>query len=101
MSDPETQYIIQLQTDLAAKVAELGFGTEPWVGELVHHLAEIAAKSRTFEREILPLLLSVNTTHNEAIRNIFLAIQAHLDSLQDSITDVQPALRSLSERYDR
>ena len=101
MGDSETQYVIDLQTALSAKFAELGIVAQPETTELVHHLAEVAAKSRTLEREILPLLLSVNSERNEVIRGIMLGIKAHLDSIQDSITDLQPALRSLLEQFYR
>jgi hypothetical protein len=82
MSDAETEYVIELQMRLAEKLQALGFGGDPRARDLVHHLAEIAARCRTFEQQSLPLF-------NE------LAIKADLDAIQDSITDTQPALQAL------
>jgi hypothetical protein len=100
MSDRETEYFIELQGNLMGKFAELGIITQPWTTEFLHHLADVAAKGRTLEREILPLLLTVNTSRREVIREIFLGIRTHLDSIQDSIRDLQPSLRDLLDYYE-
>ena len=100
MNDRETKYFMELQASLMEKFAELGIMTQPWAAEFLHHLADVAAKGRTLEREILPLLLTVNTSRREVIREIFLGIRTHLDSIKDSITDLQPVLRDLLEYYE-
>lgn len=100
MSDRETKYFMELQASLMGKFAELGIITQPWATEFLHHLADVAAKGRTLEREILPLLLTVNTSRREVIREIFLGVRTHLDSIQDSITDLQPVFRDLLEYYE-
>ena len=95
MSDSETRDIVELQTQLAEKLGMLGFGQDPRANELVHHLAEIVARGRTLDQQVLSLFLSLRDEHRQAMAELTVAIKGHLDAIQDSITDVQPALRAL------
>ena len=95
MSDAETRHVIELQTSLAAKLEALGFGEDPRAHELVHHLAEIAARCRTFEQQSLPLFNELSPEHRRSFAHLLVEIKADLDAIQDSITDAQPALRAL------
>jgi hypothetical protein len=97
MSDAETKYVVELQTQLSGKLAELGFAADPLARELVHHLAEIAARCRTLEQESLPLFNLLSAEHRRSFAHFVMEIKSDLDAIQDSITDAQPALRALFE----
>jgi hypothetical protein len=97
MSDSETSDVVELQTRLSEKLRRLGFGDDPHTKELVHHLAEILARSRTLDQQVLPLFLSLHDEHRRPTAELTIAIKGHLDAIQDSITDVQPALRALTD----
>ena len=97
MSDAETKYVVELQTRLSTKLAELGFAADPQAREFVHHLAEIAARCRTLEQESLPLFNSLSPEHRRSFARLVMEIKSDLDAIQDSITDVQPALGTLLE----
>ena len=101
MSDSETQHVIELQTQLAQKLADLGFGDEPHARELVHHLAEAAARCRTFEQQSLPLFLALAPEHRRSFAHLLQEIKADLDAIQDAITDAQPALLALFQHVAR
>ena len=97
MSDSETRDIVDLQTSIAEKLNALGFGDNPHAGELVHHLAEIVARGRTLDRQVLPLFLSLQEEHRRPTAELTVAMKGHLDAIQDSITDVRPALQALTD----
>ena len=101
MSDPETKYVVELQTSLSAKLAELDFAANPLARELVHHLAEISARCRTLEQESLPLFNSLSAEHRRSFAQLIMEITSDLDAIQDSITDAQPALRALLDHLLR
>jgi hypothetical protein len=95
MSDAETRYVIELQTRLSEKLQALGFPADLHARDLVHHLAEIAARCHTFEQQSLPLFNQLAPQHRRSFAQLLLEIKADLDAIQDSITDVQPALQAL------
>src|SRR5271157_3202026 len=101
MSDAETKYVVELQTLLGGKLAELGFAADPLAREFVHHLAEIAALCRTLERESIPLFHALSAEHRRSFAQLITEIKSDLDAIQDSITDAQPALRALFEHLIR
>ena len=98
MSDRETQHVVELQTSLTAKFTELGFPAGPGLGDLVHHLSEIAALGNTFSQESLPLLLSLSSEHRASFTTLIAQIKHDLESIRDNINDVEPALSNLLER---
>ena len=95
MSDAETKYVVELQTLLSGKLDELGFATDPLARDFVYHLAEIAARCRTFEQESLPLFNTLSADHRRSLAQLVMEIKSDLDALQDSISDAQPALQAL------
>ncbi len=97
MSDSETRDVVELQTRLAEKLRTLGFGEDPHAHELVHYLAEIVARGRTLDQQVLPLFLSLQDEHRRPTAELTVAIKGHLDAIQDSIMDVQPALRAFTD----
>ena len=98
MSDRETEHVVALQTGLTAKFTELGFPAGPDLGDLVHHLSEIAALGNTFSQESLPLLLSLSADHRESFTTLVAQIKHDLESIRDSINDVDAGLGALLER---
>jgi hypothetical protein len=101
MSDAETEYVVEMQTLLSGKLDELGFATDPMAREFVHHLAEIAARCRTFEQESLPLFNALSADHRRSFAQLLMEIKSDLDAIQDSITDAQPALQALFDHLLR
>lgn len=101
MSDTETKHVIDLQMRLADKLQALGFAGDPSARELVHHLAEIAARCRTFEQQSLPLFNELSAEHRRSFAQLLIEIKADLDAIQDSITDAQPALQALFDHLIR
>jgi hypothetical protein len=101
MSDSETKHVVELQTQLAQKLADLDFRDDVHARELVHHLAEVAARSRTFEQQSLPLFLALSPEHRRSFAQLLMEIKADLDAMQDSITDAQPALQALFDHLLR
>ncbi len=95
MDDSETQYIVELQPKIAARLEELGFASDRNGDVLVHSLAEIASRSRTFEQQALPLFLSLDARHRRGLAEVTIALKNHLDAIQDAITDVRPTLTAL------
>jgi hypothetical protein len=98
MSDRETEHVVALQTGLSAKFTELGFPTGPALGDLVHHLSEIAALGNTFSQESLPLLLSLSSDHRASFATLIAQIKHDLESIRDNINDVDADLTALLER---
>jgi hypothetical protein len=101
MSDAETKHVVELQTLLGRKLEELGFVKEPLAGDLVHHLAEIAARCRTFEQESLPLFNTLSAEHRRSFAQLVVGIKSDLDAIEDSITDSRPALQALLDHLLR
>lgn len=97
MSDAETEYVIELQMRLTETLQGLGFGDDPRARDLVHHLAEIAARCRTFEQQSMPLFTELAPEHRRSFAQLLMEIKADLDAIQDSITDTQPALQALCD----
>ena len=93
MFESETEYIVELQPRIAARLDELGFNGHRDV--LVHSLAEIASRSRTFERQALPLFLSLDPRHRRGLAEVTVALKNHLDAMQDAISDARGALNEL------
>jgi ABC-type transporter Mla subunit MlaD len=101
MSDTETKLVIDLQLRLAETLQALGFAGDPQAPALVHHLAELAARCRTFEQQSLPLFNQLSPQHRRSFAQLLLEIRADLDAIQDSITDAQPALQALLDHLLR
>ena len=101
MTDSETRYVVELQTKLAQKLAELGFADDAHSRDLVHHLAEIAARARTFEQQSIPLFTSISPEHHRSFAHLLMEIKSDLDAIQDSIADAQPALQALFDHLIR
>lgn len=95
MGDSETEYIVQLQPRIAARLDELGFTDSLTRDALVHSLAEIASRGRTFEQQALPLFLSLDARHRRGLAEVTVALKNHLDAMQDAISDVRGALSEL------
>ena len=94
MADSETEYIVELQPRISARLDELGF-IDGHHDLLVHSLAEIASRSRTFEQQALPLFLSLDARHRRGLAEVTVALQNHLDAMQDAISDARGALNEL------
>lgn len=95
MADRETEDVIAIQTALTGKLAALGFPAGPALGDLAHHLSEIAALGKTFSQESLPLLLSMSPEHRASFATLVAQIKYDLESIRDSINDADTGLADL------
>ncbi len=97
MSDSETEYIVELQPKIAARLDELGFCDSPYHALLVHGLADVASRSRTLDQQALPLFLSLDVQHRQSLAEVTLALKNHLDAMQDTICDMRASLSALAD----
>lgn len=97
MDDSETAYVMDLQSRIAQRLRELGFGDDAHGAILAHDLAEIAARARTVDQQALPLFLSLDDRHRRSLAEVTVALKNHLDAIQDSISDVRTSLNVLVE----
>ncbi len=95
MGDSETEYVVELQSRLAERLRDLGFGDDAHGSILAHELAEIAARSRTFEQQALPLFLGLDDMHRRSLAEVTIGMKNQLDAIEDSIADVQISLAVL------
>ena len=95
MGDSETQYIVELQPRIAQRLEDLGLPADRNRDLLVHSLAEIASRSRTFDQQALPLFLSLDASQRRGLAEVTIALKNHLDAMQDAITDVRPSFTAL------
>lgn len=97
MADSETEYIVELQPRIAQRLEELGFSGKANSDVLIHSLAEVASRSRTFEQQALPLFLSLDSQRRRGLAEVTIALKNHLDAIADAITDARPALNALAD----
>jgi hypothetical protein len=97
MKDSETEYIVELQPRIAERLMKLGFTDAAYRDVLVHGLAEVASRSRTLDRQALPLFLTLDNQHRYALAEVTIALKNHLDAMEDSICDVRSSLSALTD----
>ncbi len=89
-----TERILELQNRLRIRLAELGFGGVQ-AGNVIHHLAEIAALSEDLAGESVPLFLELSPTHQAALASVAAQLKRDLDELRDAIQDMEPDFTEL------
>jgi len=97
MKDSETEYIVELQPQIVARLEALGFTDSAHKDILAHGLAEIASRGRTLDQQALPLFLSLDPQHRRALAEVTIALKSHLEAMQDSISDVRSSLNALTD----
>jgi hypothetical protein len=100
MSDAATERMIELQKQLAIRLAELGFQGQS-ATNVVHHLAEIAVLASDVANESVPLLLELSPDHRDALVSVVAHIKLDLDEIRDGITDLEADLSHLLEFLQR
>jgi hypothetical protein len=94
MDDPVTHRIMDLQSRLRIRLAELGFeGVQ--AGNVVHHLAEIAALANDLSADAVPLFLELSPAHKQALAEVVAHLKRDLDEIKDAIQDMEPDLTEL------
>lgn len=101
MSSDLTAEIADLNEQILDRILQLGFADLHGAQRLSRHLAEIAVLGRAFADMTIPLLLSVNPDHVEAVARLAISIKCDLEELSDSIVDVAPDLRALVDLLNR
>lgn len=90
-----TAEIVQLQQEISARLAELGYADTLSAGKIARHLAEIAVLGNAFATTTLPLFLTVDREHTEPLAQLITSIKCDLEELGDSISDSAPDISSL------
>ena len=94
MSDLTTQRIMELQSRLRIRLAEIGFeGVQ--AGNVIHHLAEIAALAEDLAAHSVPLFLELSPAHKQALAEVTAHVKRDLDELRDAIQDMEPDFTEL------
>jgi hypothetical protein len=94
MPDLTTERIMDLQNRLRIRLGELGFAGVQ-AGNVVHHLAEIAALAEDLAGHSVPLFLELSPAHKEALANVVAHLKRDLDELRDAIQDMEPDFTEL------
>lgn len=95
MTTKQTAEIVELQQAIEARLVDLGFLEKPAVANISRYLAEFVVLSRAFGEETLPLFLSVDNSHRDALAQLIVSIKCDVEELRDSLTDVDADLHSL------
>lgn len=94
MGDLTTQRIMELQSRLRIRLAELGFeGVQ--ASNVVHHLAEITALAQDLAIDSVPLFLELSQAHKQALTEVVTHLKRDLDEIKDAIQDMEPDLTEL------
>jgi hypothetical protein len=94
MDDHVTHRIMDLQSRLRIRLAELGFeGVQ--ASNVVHHLAEIAALAQDLAIDSVPLFLELSPAHKQALADVVAHLKRDLDEIKDGIQDMEPDLTEL------
>jgi hypothetical protein len=94
VADVTTQRIMELQSRLRIRLAELGFqGVQ--ASNVVHHLSEIAALAQDLAGDAVPLFLELSPAHKDALVEMVAHIKRDLDEIKDAIQDMEPDLTEL------
>ena len=94
MGDLTTQRIMDLQSRLRIRLAELGFGGVH-SSNVMHHLAEVAALAHDLANDSVPLFLELSPAHKESLANVVAHLKWDLDEIKDAIQDMEPDLTEL------
>lgn len=97
MSDSATERMMELQTRLRIRLAELGFEGVA-ASNVVHRLAEITVLAKDLADSALPLLLDLSPDHHDALLSVLTTIKSDVDEIRDAITDVEPDYTELLQR---
>ena len=94
MTDVTTQRIMDLQSRLRIRLAELGLEGVP-ASNVVHHLAEISGLAHDLSESSVPLFLELSPTHSQALAEVVSQIKCDLDEVKDAIQDMEPDFTEL------
>ncbi|HYE23770.1 MAG TPA: hypothetical protein VEG32_01095 [Clostridia bacterium] len=95
MTTKHTAEIIQLQQAIEARLVELGFIERPAVANISRYLADFVVLSRAFAGDTLPLFLTIDASHRDALAQLVVSIKCDVEELRDSLTDVDADLHAL------
>jgi hypothetical protein len=100
MIEKLTVEVIALQEQLSIRLRELGYGDQASADHMSRQLASIAVLGKAFAESTVPLFLSVNPQHADALADLSTSIKCELEEMSDAIVDVDPDLRSLMQFLD-
>ncbi len=97
MSLKLTAEIVELQQRISARLAELGYADSRSIDNLARHLASLAVLGNSFAQSTLPLFLSVDREHHDALAQLATSMKCDLEELGDNVRDVDVDLRALMD----
>jgi len=97
MHDRETEFFIELQQHIHERLMQIGFAPGSRAANLERNLAQFVALSRTFSESTLPLFLSMELDHQQTFVDLVGGMNATLEELRDTLTDIDPDLLALNE----
>lgn len=95
MTTKQTAEIVELQQVIEARLVDLGFIERPAVANISRYLAEFVVLSRVFAGDTLPLFLTIDTSHRDALAQLIVSIKCDVEELRDSLTDIDADLHAL------
>ena len=97
MADRTTANIVELQSSILKRLADLGFVQSPARENLSRQLASLAVLGNRFAQTTLPLFLTIDSQHEDAISQLATSMKCDLEELGDAVADVDVDLRLLME----
>ena len=99
MSDEEIQQSIRLQQAISERLAEFAYADSEGAARISRHIAEVAARGRSFAENTLPLFLQLPRDNPAALGQVALAMKMQLDELTDSLMDLRRELPDWTEFF--
>jgi hypothetical protein len=92
-----TAEIVQLQQQIFARLAELGYADSLSAENIARYLAEISVLGNAFAKTTLPLFLTLDREHLEPLAQLTVSIKCDLEELADAVHDSDPDIRALMQ----
>jgi hypothetical protein len=92
---------LEPQEAISSRLAELGYADVSRAQSMSRHLAEVAATSKDYAENTLPLLLRLDRDNPAALMQVALAIKSQMEELTDTLIDLRRELPEWSEFFIR
>ncbi|HJT69213.1 MAG TPA: hypothetical protein VJ731_03385 [Terriglobales bacterium] len=89
----EVDAISNLQNRIEATLRKLNYGGDAdSIGNIVHHLAEVAVMGQKLAEKSLPAFLELSATDREALADLIVDMRYELVEMKEAIEDMEPEL---------
>jgi len=83
---------MQLQQEIAQRLAEVAFADADKAQLLARQIAEVATRGKSLTESLLPLFLQLPSENEAAISKVAMAMKVELEELHDTLNDLQHEL---------